>query len=216
MQYIHTLYVLSIPNGLSPKNHKGVEAFLQLFSNSKDNLLPPIIKESSPIWAARICRPTLWNILNQKFQAKMQERRGWLMDSSDWSQRWHLSGWGIPFLAGRSAVQHLQWGGLAVCSYRHSYLVPFFEWPIGISYRGCTPSSLIIGLRRKKNVPSAESSRSVRGLGKGVSGKPYPCLCNARRPWLKPGTFRSQAVRLYRLHQARPSYHRIETILLLF
>ena len=48
-------------------------------------------------------------------------------------------------------------------------------------------------------VPSAESSRSVRGLGKGVSGKPYPHLCNARRPRLEPGTFRSQAVRLYRL-----------------
>ena len=57
----------------------------------------------------------------------------------------------------------------------------------------------------KKGVPSAESSRSVRGQGKGVSGKPYPRLCNARRPRLEPGTFRSQAVRLYRLHQARPS-----------
>ena len=57
----------------------------------------------------------------------------------------------------------------------------------------------------KKGVHSAESSRSVRGLGKGVSGKPYPRLCNARRPRLEPGTFRSQAVRLYRLHQARPS-----------
>ena len=34
--------------------------------------------------------------------------------------------------------------------------------------------------------PSAESSRSVRGLGKGVSGKPYPRLCNARRPRLEP------------------------------
>ena len=45
----------------------------------------------------------------------------------------------------------------------------------------------------------------MRGLGKGVSGKPYPRLCNARRPRLEPGTFRSQAVRLYRLHQARPS-----------
>jgi len=56
-----------------------------------------------------------------------------------------------------------------------------------------------------KGVRSAESSRSVRGLGKGVSGKPYPHLCNARRPRLEPGTFRSQAVRLYRLHQARPS-----------
>ena len=43
------------------------------------------------------------------------------------------------------------------------------------------------------------------GSGKGVSGKPYPRLCNARRPRLEPGTFRSQAVRLYRLHQARPS-----------
>ncbi|CAD6262950.1 unnamed protein product [Miscanthus lutarioriparius] len=52
-------------------------------------------------------------------------------------------------------------------------------------------------------VPSAESFRSVQGLGKGVSGKPYPRLCNARRPRLEPGTFRSQAVRLYRLHQAR-------------
>ena len=29
-----------------------------------------------------------------------------------------------------------------------------------------------------KGVPSAESSRSVRGLGKGVSGKPYPRLCD--------------------------------------
>ncbi|XP_066370799.1 pantothenate kinase 1-like isoform X3 [Miscanthus floridulus] len=47
-----------------------------------------------------------------------------------------------------------------------------------------------------KGVPSAESSRSVRGLGKGVSGKPYPCLCNARRPRLELGTFRSQAVGL--------------------
>ena len=64
---------------------------------------------------------------------------------------------------------------------------------------------LKIQLREKKGVPSAESSRSVRGLGKGVSGKPYPRLCNARRPRLEPGTFQSQAVRLYRLHQARPS-----------
>ena len=56
-----------------------------------------------------------------------------------------------------------------------------------------------------KGVPSAESSRSVRGLEKGVSGNPYPRLCNARRLRLEPGTFRSQTVRLYRLHQARPS-----------
>ena len=53
-------------------------------------------------------------------------------------------------------------------------------------------------------VPGAESSRSVRGMGKGVSGKPYHRLCNVRRPRLGPGTFRSHAVRLYRLHQARP------------
>ena len=50
------------------------------------------------------------------------------------------------------------------------------------------------------------------GLGKGVSGKPYPRLCNARRPRLKPGTFQSQAVRLYRLHQARPSLIQIVKI----
>ena len=37
--------------------------------------------------------------------------------------------------------------------------------------------------------PSAESSRSVRGLGKGVSGKPYPHLCNAMRPRLESGTY---------------------------
>ena len=43
------------------------------------------------------------------------------------------------------------------------------------------------------------------GLGKSVSGKHYPRLCNTRRPRLEPGTFWSQAVRLYRLHQARPS-----------
>lgn len=34
---------------------------------------------------------------------------------------------------------------LAACSYRHSYLLSFFEWPVGISYRGCTLSGLIIG-----------------------------------------------------------------------
>jgi len=42
-----------------------------------------------------------------------------------------------------------------------------------------------------KGVPSAENSRSVRSLGKGVSDKTYPRLCNARRPRLEPGTFRS-------------------------
>ena len=58
---------------------------------------------------------------------------------------------------------------------------------------------------KKNGVPNAESSRSVRGLRKGVSGKPYPRLCNTRRPRLEPRTFRLQAVRLYHLHQARPS-----------
>ena len=60
-------------------------------------------------------------------------------------------------------------------------------------------------ISKVKGVPSAESSRSVRGLGKGVSGKPYPRLCNARRPRLEPRTFRSQTVRIYRLHQAEIS-----------
>jgi len=40
----------------------------------------------------------------------------------------------------------------------------------------------------QKGAPSAESSRSVRGLGKSVSDKPYPSLCNAKRPRLKSGT----------------------------
>ncbi|XP_066396222.1 glutamate receptor 2.8-like [Miscanthus floridulus] len=48
--------------------------------------------------------------------------------------------------------------------------------------------------KNKKGVPSAESFRSVRGLGKGVSDKPYPRLCNTRRPRHEPETFRSQAV----------------------
>ena len=42
----------------------------------------------------------------------------------------------------------------------------------------------VLYLMNIKGVPSAESSRSVRGLGKSVSGKPYPRLCNARRPRL--------------------------------
>ena len=39
------------------------------------------------------------------------------------------------------------------------------------------------------------------GSGKGVSGKPYPRLYNARRPRLEPGTFRSQAVLIHALPQ---------------
>ncbi|XP_066343289.1 mitochondrial intermembrane space import and assembly protein 40 homolog isoform X1 [Miscanthus floridulus] len=54
-------------------------------------------------------------------------------------------------------------------------------------------SCFLRSTEEEKGVPSAESSRSVRGLGKGVSGKPYPRLCNARRLRLEPGTFRSQA-----------------------
>jgi hypothetical protein len=41
-KYSSTVVIL---NGPSPKIHKGVEAFLQLSSNSKDNLLPLITKE---------------------------------------------------------------------------------------------------------------------------------------------------------------------------
>jgi len=37
-------------------------------------------------------------------------------------------------------------------------------------------------VERNLGVPSVESSRSVQGLGKGVSGKPYPHLSNTRRP----------------------------------
>ena len=53
----------------------------------------------------------------------------------------------------------------------------------------------------KRGVSRAKSSRSVRGLGKDISSKPYPRLFKARRLRLEPGTFQSQAVRLYRLHQ---------------
>ena len=42
------------------------------------------------------------------------------------------------------------------------------------------PVNYVLNIESKKGVPSAESSRSVRGLGKGVSGKSYPRLCNAK------------------------------------
>ena len=63
------------------------------------------------------------------------------------------------------------------------------------------PFILAHSIGTKRDVSSVESSRSVRGLGKSVSDKPYPRLCKARRLRLEPGTFQSQAVRLYRLHQ---------------
>ena len=64
---------------------------------------------------------------------------------------------------------------------------------------------LVMACLNKKRVYPCRELPLWRGLGKNVSGKPYPRLCNARRPRLEPGTFRSQTVRLYRLHQARPS-----------
>ena len=86
-------------------------------------------------------------------------------------------------------------------------ITSFYTWrEVKTNHSQAYPSWHSCNLAKKIcNVPSAESSRSVRGLGKGVSDKPYPRLCNARRPRLEPGTFWSQAVRLYRLHQARPS-----------
>ena len=69
---------------------------------------------------------------------------------------------------------------------------------------GLKDRNLILCLKKKRRTQCRELPL-LRGLGKGVRGKPYPHLCNARRPRLEPGTFRSQAVRLYRLHQARPS-----------
>ena len=63
-----------------------------------------------------------------------------------------------------------------------------------------------------RGVASVESFRSVRDLGKNVSGKPYPRLCNARRSRLEPEIFLSQAVRLYRLHQVCPSNGRYKCV----
>ena len=54
-------------------------------------------------------------------------------------------------------------------------------------YRDKKKNLYMVFIDLEKGVPNAESSRSVRGLGKGVSGKPYPRLCNARRPRLEPG-----------------------------
>ena len=85
-----------------------------------------------------------------------------------------------------------------------------FKWVSGrFSFLTCLVNnlqkSMVCSSFQSIESPRAESSRSMWGLGKGVSGEPYPRLCNTRRPWLESGTFRSQAVRLYRLHQARPS-----------
>ena len=49
-------------------------------------------------------------------------------------------------------------------------------------YKAADCSICIYDVSASWGVPSVESSRSVWGLGKGVSGKPYPRLCNARRP----------------------------------
>jgi len=49
-------------------------------------------------------------------------------------------------------------------------------------YKAADRSICIYDVSASWGVPSVESSRSVWGLGKGVSGKPYPRLCNARRP----------------------------------
>jgi len=110
-----------------------------------------------------------------------------------------LVNWSNVSIISSKKRAHLELGRLSCMKYS---LLDLTHHPIGfVFYEQPSFSSET----KKKGVPSAESSRSVRGLGKGVSGKPYPRLCNTRRPRLEPGTFRSQAVRLYRLHQARPS-----------
>ncbi|GJN13300.1 hypothetical protein PR202_ga31655 [Eleusine coracana subsp. coracana] len=76
---------------------------------------------------------------------------------------------------------------LAVAFLLHHY---FSSWP-----RIAGGDQLDSDCLSKKAVPSAESSRTVRGLGKGFSGRPYPRLCNAGRPRLEPGTCWLQAVK---------------------
>ena len=71
----------------------------------------------------------------------------------------------------------------------------------------CFPQAAASKVRnaKLKDVPSAESSRTVRGLGKGVSGKPYPhevqCEETATRTWDLSVT----GGEALPLHQARPS-----------
>ena len=61
------------------------------------------------------------------------------------------------------------------------------------------PAKFQKGRNQCRELPLCAGSRE------GCQWQPYPRLCNARRPRLEPGTFRSQAIRLYRLYQARPS-----------
>ena len=109
----------------------------------------------------------------------------------------------------RDAIALLNATGMLILNYCN--LVQLQEpVPACLGQKDLLPFLLLFQNNTTQGVPSAESSRSLRGLGKGVSGKPYPRLCNARRPRLEPGTFRSQAVRLYRLHQAHPSHRNIQ------
>lgn len=64
-------------------------------------------KEEVPSWGERFWRPIDWRRLNQNYQVKTQETRRWFKVSSSWSHNRHLWGWGKPFFANRSAVQHL-------------------------------------------------------------------------------------------------------------
>ena len=62
-----------------------------------------------------------------------------------------------------------------------------------------------INNNKKKDVPSAESSRTVRGLGKGVSGKPYPREVQCEEAATRTRDLSVTGGEALPLHQARPS-----------
>ena len=75
-----------------------------------DNLLLKLSHQSSKISSSKpgasACSPRLCSKLNQNWREKTQETKRWSKVSSTWSQRGQSAGWGSPFFARLSAVQH--------------------------------------------------------------------------------------------------------------
>ena len=66
-------------------------------------------KEGSSNWGESTSKPSPSRISNQVWRAKTQDSNKWFIVSSSWSHRGHFSRCAKPFLASRSAVQHLLW-----------------------------------------------------------------------------------------------------------
>jgi len=64
-------------------------------------------KKEVVVYVAKIWRLKCCKTLNQTCREKTHTTSKWSIVSSTWSQSGQAAGWGRPFLAKRSAVQHL-------------------------------------------------------------------------------------------------------------